>query len=167
MWRFASWLVRTGNKVIKKVTFGRKRSVLKYGQVEKFFTDMHFDYQALRRDKRILIRPFIWGVLYTLGDVTLFLITFWAMGSVVNPAPVLIAYGVAALTGLVVITPGGTGAYEAIMISFLVLAGLNRGGAIAGIVLTRVILLLGTIILGYAFYQKSILKYGKYREPTV
>lgn len=167
MWRFASWLVRTGNRFIKKVTFGRKRSVLKYGQVERFFTDMHFDYQALRRDKRILTKPFIWGVLYTVGDVALFVVTFWAMGSIVNPAPILIAYGVAVLAGMIVITPGGTGAYEAVMISFLALAGLNRGEAIAGIVLTRVILLLGTIILGYAFYQNALLKYGKYRKPTV
>jgi uncharacterized protein (TIRG00374 family) len=161
MWRFGGWLVRTINHVVRKVTFGRRRVVLRYGQVEKFFTDMHFDYLALRRDMRILTKPFLWGIAFTLADVSLFLITFWAMGTPVNPAPVLIAYGVAGMTGLVVATPGGAGAYEAVMVGFLALAGLEKSTAIAGIVLTRVILLLGTIILGYAFYQGALLKYGK------
>lgn len=166
MWSFADWVVKTGNRVIKKVTFGRKKNPLQYKTVEKFFTDMHFDYVALRRDKRILIQPFLWGILYTIGDVLLFMITFWAMGVPVNPAPVLIAYGLAGIAGLVVVTPGGAGAYEAVMIAFLAIAGLNKGEAIAGIVLTRVILLLGTIIMGYAFYQNSILKYGKFTDTA-
>jgi uncharacterized protein (TIRG00374 family) len=91
----------------------------------------------------------------------LFLITFWALGVPVNPAPILIAYGVAALAGFFVITPGGAGAYEAIMVGFLALAGLSQGTAIAGTLLTRVILLLGTIVLGYVFYQLAIVKYGR------
>lgn len=166
MWQFSNKVVKVGNRIIKKVTFGRKKSVLRYAQVEKFFTDMHFDFQALRRDKRILLRPFLWGIVYAIGDVILFLITFWAMGVTVNPAPILIAYGLACVAGMVVITPGGAGAYEAVMIGFLAIAGVNRGEAIAGIVLTRVILLLGTIVLGYAFYQNAILKYGKYSPDS-
>lgn len=72
----------------------------------------------------------------------------------------------ASIAGLVVVTPGGTGAFEAVMIGFLAISGVNRGEAIAGIVLTRVILLLGTIVLGYAFYQRAILKYGKYKHTV-
>jgi putative heme transporter len=75
----------------------------------------------------------------------------------------LIAYGVASLAGFFVITPGGAGAYEAIMVAFLAVAGIGSGIAIAGIVLTRVIVLMGTIGLGYVFYQHAILKYGKQR----
>ena len=158
---FAGWLTRIVNHVVRKVTFGRKRSVFISKKVESFFEEMHHDFLALRHDKKILIKPFLWGVLFTLADVSLFLITFWALGVPVNPAPILIAYGVAALAGFFVITPGGAGAYEAIMVGFLALAGLSQGIAIAGIVLTRVILLLGTIILGYVFYQMALVKYGK------
>jgi uncharacterized membrane protein YbhN (UPF0104 family) len=85
----------------------------------------------------------------------------------VNPAPILIAYGVASSAGFFVFTPGGAGAYEAIMIGFLAIAGLNKGTAIAGIVLTRTILLLGTIILGYLFYQHALVKYGKRSTPRL
>ena len=159
----ANWIVRTGNKIGKIATLGRKKSILHRKRVELFFEEMHDDYLALRRDKRVLRKPLMWGLIYTLADAGLFLITFWALDVSVNPAPILIAYGVAGLAGFFVVTPGGAGAYEAIMVAFLAIAGLGQSTAIAGIVLTRVILLLGTIALGYLFYQMALIKYGKQR----
>lgn len=161
---FSEWLIRKVNSIVRKLTFGRKRVVLRPQAVEVFFADMHRDYVALQHDKAILIKPFLWGLVYTLGDVSLYLITFWALGAPVNPAPILIAYGVATTAGFFVATPGGAGAYEAIMVAFLAIAGLSQGVAIAGILLTRVILLVGTISLGYILYQHAILKYGKYQR---
>lgn len=161
----ASWLTRTANKVVRKVTFGKVRAVVKHEQIELFFNDIHDDYVTLNRDKRVLIKPFLWGLLFNAADVALFMITFWALGVPTNPAPILIAYGVASIAGFFVVTPGGAGAYEAIMVAFLAVAGIASGTAIAGIVLTRVILLLGTIGLGYVFYQHAILKYGKSNTP--
>lgn len=165
--KFSAWLSRLINMVVKKITFGRKRRVVTQPQMAAFFEEMHHDYLALKKDKRILTKPFLWGLVFTLADVSLFLITFWALGHPVNPAPILIAYGVATIAGFFVVTPGGAGAYEAIMVAFLAVAGLNQGAAIAGIVLTRVILLLGTIGLGYLFYQHALVKYGKKSKPTV
>lgn len=159
--RFSSWLTRTLNNFVRNISLGRKKEVMDEESVEVFFMEMHDDYIALRHDKAILIKPFLWGLLFTAADVSLFLITFWALGSPVNPAPILIAYGVATIAGFFVVTPGGAGAYEAIMVAFLAVAGLDKGTAIAGIVLTRVILLLGTISMGYLFYQRALLKYGK------
>lgn len=159
--KFSAWLTRFINRLVKRVSFGRKQDVLTSERVEHFFMEMHHDYVALREDKKILIKPYLWGLVFTLADVGLFVITFWALGIVVNPAPILIAYGVAALAGFFVVTPGGAGAYEAIMVAFLAVAGLGGSIAIAGIVLTRVILLLGTIIFGYVFYQLALVKYGK------
>jgi uncharacterized protein (TIRG00374 family) len=162
---FASWVTRFVNNLVRRVTFGRKRAVLGHETVDHFFDELHKDYLALKADKRVLVRPFLWGLVYNAADVALFVITFWALGFIVNPAPVLIAYGVASVAGFFVVTPGGAGAYEAIMVAFLAVAGLAQGTAIAGIVLARVILLLGTIGLGYLFYQHAILKYGKKRPP--
>ena len=159
--QFASWLVRTVNSVTKRITFGRKTVVLNDMHTSTFFEDMHRDYIALKEDKAILVKPFLWGLAFTAADAALFYITFLALGEPVNPAPILIAYGVASLAGFFVITPGGAGAYEAIMVGFLAVAGIGQGIAIAGIVLTRVIILLGTIGLGYLFYQHAILKYGR------
>jgi uncharacterized membrane protein YbhN (UPF0104 family) len=137
---FSRWLARVINKIVANVTLHKVMNVV---------------------DKKILIRPFLWGIVFNTADVSLFLITFWALGHPIDPAPILIAYGVAAFAGFLVVTPGGAGAYEAVMVVFLTAAGLEQGTAIAGIVLTRVILLLGTIGFGYLFYQHALVRYGK------
>lgn len=159
--KFSNWLVRTVNRLVRMVTLGKKKVVLTHAKIDVFFDEMHHDYVALRGDKKILLKPFLWGLVFTAADAGLFLIAFWALGSVVNPAPVLIAYGVASLAGFFVVTPGGAGAYEAIMVAFLAVAGLSQGVVIAGVILARVIILLGTIGLGYVFYQMALIKYGK------
>jgi len=159
--KFAVWMTRTINRIVRSITFGHKKQTLAQKEVDTFFADMHRDYIELRHDKRVLAKPLLWGVVFTMGDVLLFFITFWALGSPINPAPLLIAYGFASVAGFFVVTPGGAGAYEAIMVAFLAIAGLDQGTSIAGILLTRVIILLGTIGFGYLFYQHAILKYGR------
>lgn len=163
---FSGWLVKNVNRLVRRVTFGRRRKVLKEDRVHEFFDDMHVDFLELRADKKLLIKPFLWGLVYMAVDAGLFVITFAALGESVNPAPILIAYGVASTAGFFVLTPGGAGAYEAIMVAFLAVAGIASGIAIAGIVLTRVILLLGTIAFGYIFYQRSLMKYGKHKPKV-
>src|SRR5690606_26360485 len=86
---------------------------------------------------------------------------FWALGAPVDPAIVLIAYGLSSITAITVVTPGGAGAYEAVMIAFLASAGVAADIAIAGTLLARVILMVGTIVFGYLFYQDTIVRHGK------
>jgi len=165
--RFALWVHRSVNSMMRKLSFGRKVQVLGQEPITTFFDELHHDFMALSHDKRLLVRPFLWGLVFMAGDAALFLVTFLALGTMVNPAIILIAYGVASIAGFFVVTPGGAGAYEAIMVSFLAIAGVTSGVAIAGIVLTRVILLLGTIIFGYLFYQHALIKYGKHHKPPI
>jgi uncharacterized protein (TIRG00374 family) len=164
--RFAEWVVQTMNRIVYRLTFGKRRTLVKNKETRRFFSEMHHDYIALKADKAILVKPFLWGLIFTAADAALFWLTFWALGTPVNPAPILIAYGVASMAAFFVATPGGAGAYEAIMVAFLAVAGLSQGIAIAGIVLTRVILLLGTILFGYLFYQHAIIKYGQRSKPS-
>lgn len=158
---FAHWFTRNTNRVVSRATFSKKKRALQLRRVEQFFNDLHEDYTELRHDKRLLLKPFLWGIIFNAMDVGLFVIGFWALGHSVNPAAIVIAYGIASIAGFLIITPGGAGAYEAIMIGFLGSAGISQGVAIAGVLLTRVVLLLGTIISGYIFYQLTIMKYGK------
>lgn len=157
---FVDWLYRFLNKVIRRLTAGRRRVLVSERKLRTFLLDMHDDFNELLKDKDLLRKPFLWGLVYTLGDAGLFMIAFWSLGEVFNPAPILIAYGVASLAGFVVLTPGGTGAYEAIMVTFLAFAGIGGGVAIAGILLARVIILIGTISFGYVYYQMALSKYG-------
>lgn len=163
---FSDWLSRTVNRLVYKITRGKKRVVLREKQLNAFFMEMHKDFLELRRDWRILIMPFLWALVFTITEASLFYVTFVALGEVINPAPVVIAYVLASIAGFIVVTPGGAGAYEAIMVTFLAVAGTSGSAAIAGILLTRVIILLTTIGLGYVFYQHAILKYGKGTSPV-
>lgn len=152
--RFINWLVRT-------VTFGRKPKVITDDTIAKFTYDLHQDYRLMSQDRRVLIVPFLWSFVANLADVSLFYIAFWALGAPVHPAVVLIAYGLSSITAITVVTPGGAGAYEAVMIAFLASAGVSADIAIAGTLLARVILMVGTIVFGYVFYQDTIMRHGK------
>ena len=119
------------------------------------------------REKGLLLKPYLWGIFFTITEIAIFSIVFWALGSPVNPAPILIAYGLASVTGFLVVTPGGAGAYEATMVLVLAIAGMSNGEAIAGIVLTRAIILFVTIVGGYIFYQQALVKYGKRPDADI
>lgn len=162
--RFA-WLARrvtaSVNAVVRYATFGRKPHVLESDRVREFFVEIEKDYRIVRANIRLLVQPFLWALLFLVSEVAMFYVSFLALGHVVNPAPLVIAFGLASVAGFFVVTPGGAGAYEVIMVAFLSAAGLNPGIALLGILLTRVLLLMGTIASGYLFYQQAILQHGK------
>jgi len=162
--RFSAWLTRLANKFVSFMTRGKKEGSVKESVLLKFFTDLHEDYLSIRKERRILIRPFIWAVLANIADVTLLWIAFWALGFPLNPAVLFIAFGVSSLASAVSVTPGGAGVYEAIMIAFLASSQVPPEVAIAGTLLARVTLVLGTVLFGYVFYQLTVAKYGK-RTP--
>lgn len=161
MQTFADRSAKTINRTTRKLTRGRKRVLVHEKKIFAFFEDIHDDFLELRRDSRILVKPILWAIAFTAAEALLFWVTFLALGTPVNPAPLLIAYVLASVAGFIVVTPGGAGAYEAIMVAFLATAGIASGAAIAGIVLTRVIILVVTIAAGYFFYQHALGKYGK------
>lgn len=158
---FARGLSHVVNSVVSAVTFGRKRHMLQIKDISHFFDELQDEYIFIRKNKRVLIVPLLWGVLFNAAEVAMFYVTFLALGHPVNPAPLVIAYGLAGTAGFFMVTPGGAGAYEAIMVMFLAIAGINPGFALLAILLTRVLLMLGTIALGYLFYQQAILQHGK------
>lgn len=162
--RFSAWLTGKINRFVAKVTRGRKEKALADDIILDFFMDLHQDFMAIRKDKRILIRPFIWAVLANLADVALLWIAFWSLGYMVNPAILFVAFGVSSIAGALSATPGGAGVYEAIMITFLASTGIPADVAIAGTLIARVTLVLGTVAFGYVFYQLTVNKYGR-RPP--
>ncbi len=159
--KFSNWITRTSNKFVTWVTRGKKVDVVKSEILLNFFDGLHDDFMAIRRDRRILIRPFLWALFANMLDVALIWIAFWSLGFPLDPALLFIAFGVASIVSAVSVTPGGAGVYEAIMVTFLAASGVTPDVAIAGTLLARVTLLTGTILFGYVFYQLTVLKYGK------
>ena len=162
----SGWVARVINIFVAKITFGKKNQILKLDAVEKFFTEIHQDFLAIKRDKKILIQPFLWSTLANILDVALIGAAFLSLGFWVNPVSLFIAFGLSSLVSIFAVTPGGTGVYEAIMIAFLSMAGVPPDVSIAGTLLARAVLLAGTILFGYIFYQLTINKYGKITQPT-
>lgn len=141
--------------------FGRKKPFVERTVLHAFFADLHEDYLILKQDPRCLVRPFLWGVVFNIAETMMFFVAFLSLGVYVNPAPILIANGLAGLIGTFLVTPGGAGGYEAAMILFLGSAGVAPSIAVAGVLLTRSVLLLVTIFSGYVFYNAAMKKYGK------
>ncbi len=159
--RFSHWLAKKINRIVWKVTRGKKRKLVRVETLLEFFGGLHDDYLALRRERRLLIKPFIWAIIANLLDVALIWISFWALGFPLNPALLFVAFGVASIAGAVSATPGGAGVYETVMVAFLAASGVTPEVAIAGTLVARITLLAGTILFGYIFYQLTVIKYGK------
>lgn len=164
--RFSRYVTRFINRVVRRVTFGRVKWVLMHKTVHHFFDEMHDDYLALSKDKKLLIRPFLWGLGFTMIGISQFFVVFQALGETVNPASILIGYSVASLAGFAVATPGGMGAYEAAMVLVLGMGGTSHGVAIAGVVLARILIMIVTIAIGYIFYQATLIRYGRRKSPV-
>jgi uncharacterized protein (TIRG00374 family) len=120
--RVARQIARLIQRVMRAITLGRKPQLVSEQSVVRFFAEMHRDFDELMEDKKLLVRPLIWGAVYALFDIAMFMVAFWSLGESVNPAILLVGYGVAGLASLVAFTPGGAGVYELIMIFFLTLA---------------------------------------------
>lgn len=159
--RISNSIVKWINRVIKKATFGKSTRAIHAAPINKFLREVQEDYNIIMENKQLLIVPFLWGLVFLVCEIAAFYVTFLALGHPINPAPLLIAYGLAGIAGFLVVTPGGAGAYEFAMVGFLTLAGIDPKIGIAGIVVTRILLMFGTIVGGYAFYQQAIWKYGK------
>lgn len=158
--KFEAFLDKLLNNVIAK-WFGRKKPFVERATMHNFFVDLHADYLTLKKDPKCLVGPFWWGVVFNVAETCMYFIAFLSLGAAVNPAPILIANGLAGLVGTFLVTPGGAGGFEAAMILFLSSAGVPASIAVAGILLTRTLLILLTISSGYVFYNRALKKYGK------
>lgn len=157
----AEFITRYANTLGRRL-LRRSEPLVSQKDINTFFEDLHNDYLELSHDPTVLKKPFLWGLVFVMSEVSLFWITFWALGTPINPAPLLIAYGLAGFAGSFFFTPGGVGGYEALMVGFLAASGIDKGAVIAATLLSRAILMLLTIISGYYFYQHALNKYGKH-----
>ena len=164
------WLADTSskfiNKIMRKLTRGKKRKFLKEESVTKFFNDLREDYLALRKNRRMLGKPMIWGLFYSFLELA----TYWVVASALGHPEILpqimIAEGVGSVVGTVMVTPGGMGGYEGAFVAVLVATGVDLQVATITVIVTRVFVLLGTIVSGYGFYQYALMQRpDKFKAP--
>jgi len=154
------------NKIVRKISRGKKRVFLREEQVTKFFADLREDYIHLKQNRRILWKPMIWGLFYSFLELA----TYWVVGCALGHPEILpqimIAEGVASVVGTVLVTPGGMGGYEGVFVIVLVATGVDLQTATITVVVTRIFVLLGTIISGWGFYQQALMsRSDKFKAP--
>ena len=157
---FANWLVKTS-------TFGKKKQVLELEKVNKYFMDLHEDFLTAKKDKKLLVKPIIWGFLYNFLEIATYEIVALSLGHGEIFPQIMVAEALGSLVGAVLPTPGGVGGYEGSMITVMCILGTNLAVASTVVIVTRVIVLLNTIVSGYGFYQNAISKIGKADKKKV
>lgn len=153
---FCNWFVRT-------VTFGRKEQVLERATVDRYLGDAHEDLMTARRNKKMLIRPIIWGIVYSFLEIATYWIVAASMGHPEILPQIMIGEAIGSVMGAIV----PYGLYELGMAGIMVSLGVPIALAGTVVLMTRVIVLASTIISGYGFYQHSISKIGRKEKAEI
>lgn len=158
--------VKIINRVVRKITKGKKRKFLKEETVMEFFTDLRNYYLRIMHNKKTLWKPIVWGMFYSFLELATYWIVGCALGHPEILPQIMIAEGVASVVGTVMVTPGGVGGYEGAMIAIMVATGVDFDIATLTVVVTRICVLIGTIVTGYPFYQTALLsRKDKFEAP--
>ena len=155
--KFSEFASKFINGLVRKFTGGKRRVFLKESTVNEYFSDLRDDYLAIKRNKNILAKPLLWGVVYAFFELATYWVVAIAMGHPEILPQIMIAEGIASVVGTVLVTPGGVGGYEGAMIAVMVALGVDLSVATIVVVVTRVMVLLGTIVSGWGFYQHALL----------
>ena len=164
------WLAATAskfiNKIVRRLSRGKKRVLLREDSVTRFFADLREDYLNLKKNRHILWKPLIWGLFYSFLELA----TYWVVGCALGHPEILpqimIAEGVASVVGTVLVTPGGMGGYEGAFVVVLVATGVDLQTATITVIVTRVFVLVGTIVSGWGFYQQALMsRPDKFKTP--
>lgn len=161
------WFAKTAtnftNWIVKKVTFGRKTHVLKREVVDKYLGDAHEDLMTARHNKKMLIRPILWGIIYSFLEIATYWIVAASLGHPEILPQIMIGEAIGSVMGAIV----PYGLYELGMVGIMATLGVDAGLSALVVLMTRVIVLASTIISGYGFYQHSISKIGRKEKAEI
>lgn len=160
---FAKNITKICNTAVKKITFGHIPEVFKRGTVDKYMNDIHDDLITARRNKKILIRPIVWGIVYSFLEIATYWIVAASLGHPEILPQIMIGEAIGSVMGAIV----PYGLYELGMAGIMVSLGVPISLATTVVLMTRVIVLTSTIISGYGFYQHSISKIGRQEKAKL
>lgn len=126
----------------------------------RFFDGLHVELRDITDRPRTLLTPLLWSFAVNVLDAGILWVGLAAFDIPADPALLFVAYGMATLASIVILTPNGVGGYEVVLLGTLFAGGMSGGGVIAAVVVVRVVQLLGTIVFGWGFYQHSVATAG-------
>jgi len=145
--RFANWLLKVAQRL---------RPSLNAASTRYFIDEFYIGYRAMIKQKRRMLIPFGWSMVYIIIEIFTLYMAFLAFGKVVNPGIVIMAYlfaNIASIFGGVFIS---TGIFEIGMIGTLVALGLPFVLAFSITTVYRVLNLLIGLPPGFYFYRKYL-----------
>lgn len=153
---FASIVERLIQFVVRVVTFNQKKSLFKREKVQEYFSSIHDCVMIVRKDKRSLIKPTIWGFVYSLCEIGV----YWIVAASLGRPEILPVIMVGEAIGSVFDGIIPYGPYELGMtgVMGLLLGGTEEAMAISliTVVMARALSLMFTIGTGYWPYQQVI-----------
>ena len=153
---FGKIVMKLTDFVAKTVTLGRRRHMLERDKVQQYFLSIYDCVAIVKKDKKSLVPPTLWGVVYSLCEVGAYWIVAAALGRPEIFPMILVGEAIGSVfDGIVPYGP-----YELGMagVMGILLGGTETAMATALIVtvMTRALSLILTIATGYLPYQKAI-----------
>lgn len=142
--------------VVRTVTFGHKKSLFRREKVQEYFLSIHDCVVIVKKDKKSLLKPTMWGFIYSLCEIGVYWIVACAMGRPEILPVIMVGEAIGSVfDGIVPYGP-----YELGMcgVMGLLLGGTEEAVAVSLIivVMARALSLIFTIVTGYWPYQQAI-----------
>ncbi|MBR3248985.1 flippase-like domain-containing protein [Candidatus Saccharibacteria bacterium] len=151
---FSHLVEKVTSAVVKFVTFGHKRKMVKSQKIQDYFADIHDSVKIAKENKRFLKKPLMWGVIYSLCEIG----TYWIVALSLGRPELLPFIMVGEAIGSVFDGIVPYGLYELGMAGVMIALGVDFPTATIVTVMTRVITLVFTIVSGSVPYYKAIRK---------
>lgn len=149
---FAKLVVKLTNTVMRVVTFGRVKRFLRHEKVEGYFMDIYSSVMIVKKDKKALVSPIVWGFVFSLFEVG----TYWIVAISLGRPELLPFIMVGEAIGSVFDGIVPYGLYELGMAGVMIALGVDFPTATIITVMTRVLTLIFTIMTGALPYYKVV-----------
>lgn len=149
---FSQVVAKLVNGVVKFITFGHKKHIIRDEKIIDYFADIHESVKIAKENKKCLRMPLLWGFVYSFFEIA----TYWIVAISLGRPELLPFILVGEAIGSVFDGIVPYGLYELGMAGVMIALGVDFPTATIVTVMTRVFTLLFTIITGTVPYYKVI-----------
>jgi len=124
--------------------------------IKNSLNEFHNRVSQVIKERKHVVKPLSFMVLSTAMEIAIVYTSFLAVGAIINPGKVVLAFAAANLVGVISIIPGDVGVHEIAMIFVMSLFGVDGAVAISATLLYRVFNKMIFLPLGFFFYTKLL-----------
>lgn len=152
--------VQVPDRLLESPKYG-KTAAAAQEQLENLFVTLVLVFSQIRA----LLEASCWGLAYSLLEVIPFWVVATAMGHPELLLQIVVASGIAITVGVVIPTPMGIGGFDGAMILFM--GGMGQDIAFISmlVIVTRVLILVGTAVTGIPFWMDGMRKISNDINP--